>query len=420
MRMLTSASVFRLFAAAALLALAASATPVTSSGQGGDWPQWRGPNRDGRSAETGLLQSWPEGGPPLGWKAAGAGTGFSSMSTSGTRLFTMGARDGAEYVMAFDRTTGKKLWETQNGARFENDRGSGPRGTPTVSGGRLYAFGASGDLTCLDPATGRKHWSVNVLRTFGGHNPRWGLSESPLVTGGRVLINAGGPGASIVALDAKTGSVVWKSGSDAAAYSSAVLQKVGGIEQAVFFTASGARGVDVRDGRELWQYAPVANRVANAATPVVSGPHVFLSSDYGTGAALLRMEAAGGGLAAHEVYFTREMRNHHSSSVLVGDHLYGFSSAILTAMRLADGEVAWRDRSVGKGSLVYADRRLYLLSENGVVGLADADPKAYVERGRFTIETGQLSTWAHPIVAGGMLYLRDQDSIYAYDVRDGQ
>lgn len=415
MRMMPA--LLRRLAVVTLAVCAVGAASARPSGQGSDWPQWRGPNRDGKSFETGLLQSWPAGGPPLEWTASGAGIGFSSMSTSGNRLFTMGARGSTEYVMAFDRATGKKLWETPNGARYDNDRGSGPRGTPTVSGGRLYALGASGDLTCLDPATGKKLWSVNVLRTFGGQNPRWGLSESPLVVNGMVLVNAGGPGASIVAFDAKTGKVVWKSGSDPAAYSSAVLQKVGGIEQAVFFTATGARGVDVRTGRELWQYTQVANRVANIATPVVSGPHVFVSSDYGTGAALLRMEPANGGITAREVYFTREMRNHHSSSVLVGDYLYGFSSAILTAMRLSDGQVAWRDRSVGKGSVIYADNRLYLLSENGVVGLADASPDGYVERGRFTIETGQLSTWAHPIIAGGRLYLRDQDTIYAYDIR---
>jgi outer membrane protein assembly factor BamB len=214
--------------------------------------------------------------------------------------------------------------------------------------------------------------------------------------------------------------VLWKSGSDPAGYSSAVVHRVGTVDQAVFFTAQRAVGVDVRDGRLLWEYAPVANRVANAATPVVSGPHVFLSSDYGTGAALLRVEPTGAGVVAREVYFTRDMRNHHSSSVLVQDHLYGFSSAILTALRMADGQVAWRDRSVGKGSVIYADERLYLLSENGVVGLADASPEAYRERGRFTIQMGSLSTWAHPIVAGGRLFIRDQDTIYAYDVRARQ
>jgi hypothetical protein len=161
----------------------------------------------------------------------------------------------------------------------------------------------------------------------------------------------------------------------------------------------------------------VANRVANIATPIVKDNFVFLSSDYGTGAALLKLDATGGGVTATEVYFTQEMRNHHSSSVLVGDHLYGFSSAILTALRFADGVPAWKDRSVGKGSLVFAEGHLYLFSENGVVGLADATPSGYRETGRFTIQPAGLPTWAHPIISGGRLYIRDQDTIYAYDVK---
>jgi outer membrane protein assembly factor BamB len=303
---------------------------------------------------------------------------------------------------------------------FSNDRGHGPRGTPTIDGERLYVLGASGDLTCLETAKGRKVWSVNVLQTFGGHNPRWGLSESPLVLGDRVLVNAGGPNASIVALKKGDGSVLWKSQSDGAAYSSAVPHRIGGVQQAVFFTAQRALGVDVSDGRLLWEYPTVANRVANAATPIARGSHVFLSSDYGTGAALLELQANGQGVSAREVYFTKDMRNHHSSSVLVGDHLYGFSSAILTALRFDTGQVAWRDRSVGKGSLIYADNRLYLFSENGVIGLAEANPQAYREHGRFRIETGSQPTWAHPVIAGGHLFIRDQDTIYAYDIRQRQ
>ena len=382
-----------------------------------DWPQWRGPNRDGRSAETGLLSEWPAAGPPLAWKAGGAGTGYSSMTTSAGKLFTVGSRGGTEYVHAYNLATGKKLWEAANGSEYSNDRGNGPRGTPTVDGTRLYVLGASGDLTCLEAAAGKRVWSVNVLREFGGSNPRWGLSESPLVVGERVLVNAGGSGASIVALDKQTGKVIWKSGSDGAGYSSAVLQRVGGIEQAVFFTATHATGVDVKDGRQLWVYPRVANRVANIATPIVKDNFVFLSSDYGTGAALLKLDATGGGVTATEVYFTQEMRNHHSSSILVGDHLYGFSSAILTALRFADGVPAWKDRSVGKGSLAFADGHLYLFSENGVIGLAEATPSGYREKGRFTIQQAGLPTWAHPIISGGRLYVRDQDTIYAYNVK---
>lgn len=382
-----------------------------------DWPQWRGPNRDGKSAEQGLLKSWPQGGPPLAWRATGAGEGYSSFAVANGRVYTLGARGGTEYVLAFDEKTGKKLWEVAHGNRFSNDRGDGPRGTPTVDGAQLYAFGASGDLSALDAASGRALWKVNVLQTFGGGNIQWGLSESPLVLRDRIIVNAGGPNASIVALNKKDGSVLWRTQEDRAGYSSGILHEIGGIPQAIMFTAQRALGVDTRDGRLLWTYDKVSNRVANIATPIARGNHVFVSSDYGTGAALLELTVSGKDVNAREVYFTRDMRNHHASSVLVGDHLYGFSSAILTAMRFDTGEVAWRDRSVGKGSVIFVDDRLYLYSENGVVGLAEANPQGYREHGRFQLKTGSLPTWSHPVVANGRLYIRDQDTIYAYDVR---
>ena len=409
----------RLIVAALVTGAGALAFSVPVSNRGlDDWPQWRGRNRDGISAETGLMKAWPQGGPPLAWQAAGAGEGYSSFAAAHGRLYTLGARGGTEYVMAFDANTGKKVWEAQHGARFDNDRGGGPRGTPVVDGNQLYALGASGDLSSLDAATGKVAWKVNVLQTFRGRNIQWGLSESPLVLEDRVLVNAGGPGASIVALRKTDGSVLWKSGGDEAGYSSAVLQRIGSVPQAIFFTAERVVGVDVRDGRELWSYSKVANRTANIATPIVRDDKAFVSSDYQTGAALLQFTPRGNnGVNVKEVYFSNEMRNHHASSVLIKDHLYGFSSAILTAMRFDNGEVAWRHRSVGKGSVIFADERLYLFSEGGAVGLAEATPDAYREHGRFQIRTGSLPTWSHPIVANGKLYLRDQDTIYAYDVR---
>ncbi|HJR58678.1 MAG TPA: PQQ-binding-like beta-propeller repeat protein [Vicinamibacterales bacterium] len=402
----------------AITAIAAlSLSAIVSNRTLDDWPQWRGVNRDGKSAERGLLKSWPQGGPPRAWQVSGGGTGYSSFAVAHGRLYTMGARERTEFVMAFDAATGKKIWERANGQRFTNDMGDGPRGTPVVDGTQLYALGASGDLTSLEAATGKVAWTVNLLQKFGGRNIQWGLSESPLVLGDRILVNAGGRDASIVALKKTDGSELWRSQSDEAGYSSAMLHNVGGIPQAIFFTARRAVGVDTRDGRLLWSYDRVSNRTANIATPIVRGNHVFLSSDYGTGAALLEIVPSGKGLTAREVYFTNEMRNHHASSILVGDHLYGFSSAILTAMKFDTGEVAWRDRSVGKGSMVFADDRLYLFSEKGVVGLAEASPAGYKEHGRFEIKTGASPTWSHPVVANGKLYIRDQDTIYAYDVR---
>ena len=406
------------FVALCLLTLVASVWSQTPPAAPAEWFQWRGPDRDGISAEAGLLQDWPKAGPPQAWRTGGAGNGYSSFSSSGGRLYTLGARNNNEYVMAFDRASGKKVWEHLNGRRYENDRGDGPRSTPTVDGDRLYVLGGSGDLTCLDHATGRRIWSINLVDKFGGRNPYWGYSESPLIVGDRILVNAGGSRASIVAIAKADGATLWQNHSDEAGYSSPMLMRTGSLHQVIFFTGARTLAVDARDGRLLWSYNKAANGTANIATPIVRGTRVFLSSDYGTGAALLEVRAAGNLASANEVYFTRDMRNHHASSVLIGDHVYGFSSSILTALKFDTGAMAWRDRSVGKGSLVFADRRLYLYSEDGVVGLAEASPAGYREHGRFSLaQQSGLPTWSHPIISGGLLIIRDQDNVYAYDIR---
>ena len=397
-----------------LLFVLSLANVALAQSNNANWPQWRGPNRDGISKETGLLKEWPAEGPPLLWKATGAGRGFSSFSIANGRLFTMGLRGDREFVIAFDVATGKEAWATPHGGAFRNDRGDGPRGTPTVDGDRVYALGGNGDLSAIEARTGKIAWTKNILREFGGRNITWGISESPLIVGNKVLVNPGGTDASIVALNKSDGSVIWKSQSDKAGYSSAIPLQVNGGTRVIFFTSQRAVGLNLNDGKLLWEYARPSNNVANAATPIARGNRVFISSDYGTGGGVVEIKPDG---TAQELWFTKDMRNHHSSSVLVGDHLYGFSSSILTAMKFDTGEVAWRDRSVGKGSLVFADGRLYLFSEKGVVGLAEATPTGYVERGRFSIQAGNLETWTHPVVAGGRLYLRDQDTIYAYDVR---
>jgi outer membrane protein assembly factor BamB len=381
-----------------------------------DWPQWRGPNRDGISAETGLMDSWPAGGPLLMWKTQGLGEGYSAFAVVGERLYTQGQQGNQEFVLAFDTSTGKLLWKTASGHAYHESRGNGPRGTPTVAGNRLYALAADGTLLCLDTANGARVWGMNVVGKFGGHVPTWGISESPLLEGDRVIVTPGGPGASVVALDKATGDLVWKSQSDPAGYSSPMTIEAGTSRTVVVFTARGAIGLDVKSGEFQWRYDKVANRTANIATPIVHDGYVFLSSDYGTGCGLLKLTPGAQGVSASEVYFNREMKNHYSTSVLIGDYVYGFSSSILTAMKFATGAVAWRNRSVGKGSITYAEGRLYALSEDGVMGLIDATPQEYREESRFEIHRGSYPTWTPPVIANGKLYLREQDNLYCYNI----
>jgi outer membrane protein assembly factor BamB len=382
-----------------------------------DWPQWRGPHRDGISTETGLLDTWPAGGPKLTWKTQGLGEGYSSFAVVGDRLFTQGQQGNQEFVAAFDTNTGKQLWKTSSGSAFRESRGHGPRGTPTVDGTRLYALAADGTLLCLDTATGQRVWGMNLMEKFGGRVPTWGISESPLVDGDRVIVTPGGPGASVVALEKTKGELLWKSQSDPAGYSSPMAFDAGGSRKVVVFTAHGAMGLDFKNGDFQWRYDKVSNRTANIATPIVRDGYVFLSSDYGTGCALLKLTPGARATSASEVYFNRDMRNHYSTSVLVGDYMYGFSSSILTAMKFLTGEVAWRDRSVGKGSLTYAEGHLYALSEDGVVGLIEATPQGYKERSRFEIHRGSYPTWTPPVIANGKLYLREQDNLYCYNIK---
>lgn len=390
---------------------------VTAAVAAGEWSQWRGPERDGISPETGLLEKWPEGGPEVVFESDGLGAGYSSYAFSGNLLFTQGQRDGKQYLIALDSKTGAKKWEREHGSPYSNNRGSGPRGTPVVDGDRVYAIGGDGNLICAKTADGSVVWQVNLLDRFGGSNIRWGMSESPLIDGERLIANAGGRGAGVVAFHKATGKVLWKSQSDEAGYSSAVPAEVGGVRMYVVLTGEAAIGLRAENGELLWRYEPVANRTANIATPIVDDNQVFVSSDYGTGCALLQLIPQGGGVQAEEVYFNRDMRNHYSSSVLVDGYLYGYSSRILTAMDFETGEVAWRDRAVGKGQVIYADGRLYLLSEDGVVGMAKATPDGYEEISRFEIGRGDYPTWTLPAINDGLLYIRDQDVLAAYKVK---
>lgn len=394
-----------------------------------DWPTWLGPNRDGKSTETGLLKSWPEGGPKSVWKVKGLGEGYSSMAVVGNRIYTQGQEGGQQFVLALDAASGKQVWKTPTGKAFSIEQGGGPRGIPVVDGNRLYALASDGTLVCLETETGKRVWGFNYVEKFGSPMPRWAFSESPLVDGDRLVINPGGKGAGIVALNKATGAVIWQAQDDATSYSSVLLLDFGGRHIYTALTASAAIGVDAKDGSLLWRYDKVVNRVANIATPVYADGHVFYSSDYNTGCALLKLTAEGGKVTATEAYFSRDMQNHYTTSIRVGDYVYGFSGnqpGILTAMEFKTGKVAWKDRSVDKGNCIFAENLLYCQGESGKIGLIDPSPAGYKEISRFQFQPAEEGgpfwapsghMWTVPAIANGRLYIRDQDNLYAYDIK---
>jgi outer membrane protein assembly factor BamB len=585
--------------------------------QNHDWPQWRGPQRDGVSAETGLLREWPSGGPRLLWQVDAVGVGYSSLAVKGGRIYTQGDLDGVEHVICLAASDGRVIWAAQpepaakrlaarvadearrmdrdgdgvvdevealgrlgwnfnpfekpepgdpagiaearakrllkkvdadgNGkidllelvpglrekardidredktadavalARFRADAvvaaldadkdgslirseysmsplspvsgsvdtedpaskkrdevitreeltayfqksergkdgvltceelaayyqkqfpgndglltaaeirascggyrngfGDGPRGSPTIDGDVLYAEGGSGDLTCIELATGKTLWHVNLIADLGGSLPGWGYSESPLVLGEHLIVTPGGKRGTLAALDKKTGKEVWRSKglAEGAHYSSPVVADLGGVRTIVQMGAKSTFGVRAEDGKPLWTYTNASNGTANICTPLPWKDHVFASSAYGTGGGLVRI--APDGAKAEEVYFEKRMQNHHGGIVRVGDFMYGFGNGGLICMDFITGKTAWNERSVGKGSLVVADGLLFLLGENHQMALAEVDPKGYRERGRFKIDNLGRASWAHPVVVDGRLLIRNQKRLAAYGVK---
>jgi outer membrane protein assembly factor BamB len=388
-----------------------------------DWPQWQGPDRTARSTETGLLPSWPKAGPELAWTVTGLGTGFSTPSIAAGRIFTMGNRDQTEYVIALDEQNGKELWAAAVGPVRHGGGGyPGPRCTPTVDGDILYALGLNGDLVCLEAAKGKERWRKSLTKDFGGGVPGWGYSESPLVDGDKLICTPGGKKATLVALNKKTGETIWTAQvpqGDGAQYSSVVATAVAGKRQYVQFLRGGVVGVAADDGKFLWRYNQPANGTANCSTPVCLGSYVFAASGYGTGGGLTELTPNGdGAFKATEVYFTKHMKNHHGGMVLVDGYLYGSNEGLLACLEYKTGKVMWEQRNPGKGSIAYADGRLYYRNEGGSIFLVEANPKKYVELGQFKQpERSRRPAWPHPVIANGKLYIRDQDKLFCYRVK---
>jgi outer membrane protein assembly factor BamB len=397
-----------------------------------DWPQWRGPARDGVSAETGLLQEWTAGGPPLLWQIGDAGSGYSTPAVVGERLYLLG-NEGLEneYVRAFTVRDGKQVWQTRLGRVGNPDQQPkfpAARSTPTVDGEFLYALGSDGDLACLETATGKIRWQKNLRTDFGGKPGTWAYSESPLVDGDSLVCTPGGAQATMVALNKLTGETRWKlavPGGEDASYSSAVVVEVDGIRQYVQMLHKGLVGVEARTGRLLWRHDQTSSRYnANIPTPLVRGNQVY-SAGAGTGGGLVELKAAGDGIEAKPVYFSPKLPTAIGGSVRVGDFFYGTSGPTMVCVEYATGTVKWEERALGAAALCFADGRLYLNAESGEVALVEPSPEGYRERGRFT-PPGRPSRsqpmekgWAYPVVANGKLFLRDHGQLWCYDVRAG-
>lgn len=384
----------------------------------GEWPQHRGPNRDNISTEKGLLDSWPNDGPKEAWRQTGLGEGYSSVAISDGKLFTMGNRGNDEMLLAYDVADGKPLWATKTGRAYRENMGNGPRGTPTVDNGHVYALGANGDLACVKTDKGDLVWQQNILDEYGGSNITWGISESVLIDGNNLICSPGGRQGTIVALNKMTGRPVWRAnvqGAPQAAYSSVIAVEFGGVKQYVNYVHTGVVSVSAKDGSPLWGFRESSNGTANCSTPLYADGQVYTSSGYGTGAALFRLAPGG---KASVAYSNKEMVNHHGGMVLLDGHIYGFDEQILKCIDLKTGRAKWQNRSVGKGSITYADGHLYLRSEGGPMALAAASTNGYDEKGRFDppARSGKPS-WSHPVVCGGKLFLRDMDTLLAYDVK---
>jgi outer membrane protein assembly factor BamB len=405
--------------------LALVAASCLSSLQAGDWPQWRGPNRDDISTETGLLKSWPEGGPKKVWMSEEGGLGYAGFSVVDGKLFTMGLLDGKSHLMAFDANSGTRLWSTAIADHFKNKWGDGPRSTPTVDGDRVYTLGAQGDLVCAKTSDGSVLWAKNIVSDFSGKIPGWGYCESVLVDGDQVVCTPGGSkaGGLMVALDKLSGKTKWTSKAfpDGAQYSSIVPIEHNGERQYVQLTQKALSGVRASDGKHLW-LSKWTGRTAVIPTPVYSDGHVYIASGYGVGCKLVKLDK---GLAT-DVYVNKVMKNHHGGVIKHGDHLYGFSDGGgWLCQDFMSGEMVWNEKkALGKGAIAYADGRFYLLEEStGTVVLIDASSKGWQERGRFKLspQTKQRSpsgkVWTHPVISNGKLYLRDQEILYCFDIK---
>jgi outer membrane protein assembly factor BamB len=389
-----------------------------------DWPQWRGPSRNDRSPDTGLLKEWPKDGPKRAWLFDKAGLGYAGYSISSGKLFTMGLRDDQEYLIAIDTANGKELWAAEAGPRYPNNWGDGPRMTPTVDGDRIYAIGGQGLLICASATDGKVIWSKSLVTDLGGKLQTWGYTESPLIADKAVICTPGGSDGTMAALDKKTGELLWrtKDVTDEAQYSSPILVTHAGKPQVIQLVMKRVFGVDPANGAVLWQHE-FPGRTAVIPTPIYKDGIVYVTAGYGVGCMAVQLGADN---SVTPLYENKVMKNHHGGVVLVGDHLYGHSDGYAWVCQdFKTGKEVWAHKGFGKGAIHYADGMLYCLDERtGEVALIEASTAGWNEKGRFKLDpqssqrSPQGRIWPHPVVLDGKLYLRDQEYLYCYEVKN--
>lgn len=411
----------------------AALKPAFTETAAAGWSQFRGPNRDNLCSETGLLAEWPKSGLKLLWKTEGLGKGMASVTFARGKIFTLGDRpvpDGKDqqFAMAFDQATHQQVWATKIGAGYEH----GGLSTPTIDGELLYTLSTDGILWCLETDTGKERWHKSLPDDFGGKMMKvWKFSESPLIDGDRVICTPGSSNATIVALNKKTGEVIWKTavpklgdrGQDGAGYASAKLAEIDGVRQYIQMYGRGAVSVAADDGRVLWGYNRIASDIANIPNPIVRGNYVFLANGYSTGAALLKVTRDGDKFKAEEVYWlaSKDFQNHHGGVVLAGDFVYGGSGVNKgepTCIEMMTGRVCWKEKAPegGSAAVLYADGHVLFRYDRGLLVWAEATPAGFKVQGSFMPLTGAGPAWSYPVIQDKKLYLRHDNLLMCYDL----
>lgn len=412
-----------------LAALKSAPLPAATADAGGGWPQWFGPNRDGHAPPGPLRTDWEKSPPAVLWSAP-CGGGYSTPVVVGGRVYLTDRQGNQERLLCLDATTGQLLWQSSDAVEYGSMGGyaAGPRASPTVHAGRVYVYGATGVLRCLNLSGPQpvQEWRRDVREEFGASLPQWGFASSPLIVDGKVVVQVGGRKGAVGAFDLATGQPKWAAGTDPAGYSSPVAATVVGVRQVIAVTGTSVLGIAPADGKVLWQHPWATQHYGNIATPLVVGDYVFASAGYAKGCALLRLTTAGGGVKAEQVYFrkARVMQNHHSNSVHRDGFVYGYDNDTLRCVDLRKGEAVeeWVAKDTGgnrlaKGSVILAGDKLVGLTQTGTLFLADADPAEYRFRGKLEGVLSGSDCWASPVLVDGRLYLRDNTKVVCLDAR---